>query len=74
MTTKEKYQYYCNVYGLEDVSELYPDADYFEKSIISFRKAGWTYEGIQKMLGNPAKKTIRLVLLKYDRNLIEQNN
>jgi hypothetical protein len=41
-----------------------------DKKIIELRKDGYTYEGIQKRLGNPSKKYIRKILLQYDSSLI----
>jgi hypothetical protein len=41
-----------------------------EEKIISLRKEGYTYKGIQLKLGNPSKKYIREVLLKYSPELV----
>jgi hypothetical protein len=41
-----------------------------EEKIIILRKEGYTYKGIQLKLGNPSKKYIREVLLKYSPELV----
>ena len=41
-----------------------------EEKIINLRKEGYTYNGIQLKLGNPSKKYIREVLLKYAPELV----
>ena len=70
---KDKYKQLINFYGLNDLSDQYEDANYFEKLVLSMRINGWTYGQIQKILGNPSKKLIRQTLLKFDPNLIDNS-
>ena len=58
---------------IPDVSSDFPDADGFEKAVISMRKLGWNYGNIQKVLGMPSKKSIRNVLLKWCPELIDNS-
>lgn len=58
---------------VEDVSDLYPDCDYFEKCVLAFRKANWTFGNIQKALGMPSKKSISAVLKKWDPDLTDNS-
>lgn len=48
----------------------YKDASNLEKAILALRNNSYSYAKIQKALGNPSKKFIRQVLLKYDPELI----
>ena len=73
MSTKNKYNYFIDLYNLPDVSEKYSKANDLEKTIISMRTAGWTYGSIQLRLGNPSKKYIRSVLLTYAPELIDNS-
>jgi len=41
-----------------------------QEKIIELRKEGYTYAGIQLMLGNPSKKFIRQTLLEYEPDLV----
>lgn len=58
---------------IPDVSEEFPNANGFEKAIISMRKLGWSYGDIQLKLGMPSKKQIRTVLLKWAPELIDNS-
>ena len=58
---------------IPDVSEEFPDASPFEKSVIALRRQGWTYGDIQKKLGMPSKKDIRSALLKWSPDLIDNS-
>lgn len=53
-----------------DYSEKYKSADTLELIILTLRENGFAYGSIQRWLGNPSKKIIRNVLLKYNPNLI----
>lgn len=58
---------------IPDISDQFPDASGFEKSVIAMRQKGWTYEEIQKKLGMPSKKSIRQALLKWAPDLIDNS-
>ena len=51
--------------------EGYEDAEPGEKCVILLRKKGTPYGGIQHWMGNPSKKWIRQVLLKWAPELID---
>lgn len=53
-----------------DIVSQYKDATDLEKAILVLRNNNYSYNEIQRSLGNPSKKTIRQVLLKYDPELI----
>ena len=55
----------------KDIIIQYKDASDLEKAILAFRNNSYSYAEIQKALGNPSKKFIRQVLLKYDPELID---
>ena len=55
----------------KDLIEPYKDASDLEKAILALRNNSYSYCEIQKALGNPSKKFIRQVLLKYDPELID---
>ena len=57
----------------DDVSDEFPEANGFEKSIIALRREGWNYGDIQLKLGMPPKKQIRAVLLKWAPELIDNS-
>ena len=57
----------------DDVSDEFPEANGFEKSIIALRRNGWNYGDIQLKLGMPPKKQIRAVLLKWAPELIDNS-
>jgi len=54
----------------KDIIIQYKDASDLEKAILALRNNSYSYAEIQKALGNPSKKFIRQVLLKYDPELI----
>lgn len=54
----------------KDLISQYKDAADLEKAILALRNNSYSYAEIQKALGNPSKKFIRQVLLKYDPELI----
>lgn len=54
----------------KDLISQYKDATDLEKAILALRNNSYSYAEIQKALGNPSKKFIRQVLLKYDPELI----
>ena len=58
---------------IPDITDEFPDATGFEKAVISMRRNGWSYEGIQKKLGMPSKKMIRNALLKWAPELIDNS-
>lgn len=58
---------------IPDISNQFPDANGFEKSVIAMRQKKWTYEDIQKKLGMPSKKSIRKALLKWAPELIDNS-
>ena len=55
----------------KDIIIQYKDASDLEKAILALRNNSYSYAEIQKSLGNPSKKFIRQVLLKYDSELID---
>lgn len=55
----------------KDIIIQYKDASDLEKAILALRNNSYSYAEIQKALGNPSKKFIRQVLLKYDSELID---
>lgn len=55
----------------KDIITQYKDASNLEKAILALRNNSYSYAEIQKALGNPSKKFIRQVLLKYDPELID---
>ena len=55
----------------KDIITQYKDASDLEKAILALRNNSYSYAEIQKALGNPSKKFIRQVLLKYDPELID---
>ena len=74
MDYSKKYKELISAWNcVEDVSNLFPDCNDFEKCVIALRKAAWTYGDIQKILGMPSKKTIRSVLLRWSPELIDNS-
>ena len=55
----------------KDIIIQYKDASDLEKAILALRNNSYSYAEIQKALGNPSKKFIRQILLKYDPELID---
>lgn len=55
----------------KDLISPYKDASDLEKAILALRNNSYSYAEIQRALGNPSKKMIRQVLLKYDSELID---
>ena len=55
----------------KDIIIQYKDASDLEKAILALRNNSYSYAEIHKALGNPSKKFIRQVLLKYDPELID---
>lgn len=70
---EKKYLQLTQLFGVKDISDEFPNANGFEKSVIAMRQNGWTYEEIQKKLGMPSKKSIRNVLLKWSPDLIDNS-
>ena len=64
-----------NIYkeDLLPFQEKYPNASELELKILFLRSDGYNYSGIQRVLGNPPKKFIRSVLLKFDPSLIDKD-
>ena len=58
---------------IPDISQQFPNADGFEKSVIAMRQKGWSYGEIQNKLGMPSKKSIRQALLKWAPHLIDNS-
>ncbi len=58
---------------IDDISDEFPEATAFEKSVIALRRNGWNYGDIQLKLGMPAKKQIRAALLKWAPELIDNS-
>ena len=54
----------------KDLISSYKDASDLEKAILALRNNSYSYAEIQRALGNPSKKMIRQILLKYDPELI----
>lgn len=59
--------------AIPDVTEEFPEATGFEKAVISMRRMGWNYSEIQSKLGMPSKKQIRVALLKWTPDLIDNS-
>lgn len=57
----------------DNIDNEYPDCNGFEKSVISLRRNGWTYDAIQKKLGMPSKKEISSALKKWAPELIDNS-
>lgn len=55
---------------LVKTKEKYPEASEYELRILYLREDQYSYGGIQKIMGNPSKKEIRKILLKYNPELI----
>lgn len=55
----------------KDLISPYKNASDLEKAILALRNNSYSYAKIQRALGNPSKKFIRQVLLKYDPELID---
>lgn len=58
--------------GWETIANEMPNSDEFEQAVILLRQNNATYSTIQSYLGNPSKKVIRKVLLKWRPDLIEK--
>lgn len=72
MDYEKKYYQLINGWdSIQDISELYPDCNAFEKCVISMRLEGWSYATIQKRLGMPSKKEISAVLKKWAPELMD---
>lgn len=70
---EKKYLQLTQLFGVKDISDEFPDANGFEKSVIALRRNGWNYGDIQQKLGMPPKKQIRAALLKWAPELIDNS-
>ena len=70
---EKKYLQLTQFFGVKDISDEFPDANGFEKSVIALRRNGWNYGDIQQKLGMPPKKQIRAALLKWAPELIDNS-
>lgn len=70
---EKKYLQLTQLFGVKDISNEFPDANGFEKSVIALRRNGWNYGDIQQKLGMPPKKQIRTALLKWAPELIDNS-
>lgn len=70
---EKKYLQLTQLFGVKDISNEFPDANGFEKSVIALRRNGWNYGDIQQKLGMPSKKQIRVALLKWAPELIDNS-
>lgn len=70
---KDKYTKLKDYFGFTDIPEVYETASDFEKCVLLLRLGGLSYGQIQTQLGNPSKKQIREVLLKWAPELIDLN-
>ena len=70
---EKKYLQLTQLFGVKDISDEFPDANGFEKSVIALRRNGWNYGDIQQKLGMPSKKQIRVALLKWAPELIDNS-
>ena len=73
MDFEKKYKQLISFFHLDDVSDKYPTAGWFEKSIIALRLKGCSYGDIQRHLGMPPKKLIREVLTMWAPELIDNS-
>lgn len=65
------YKQLKDFFGFDDLPSNYNEASDFEKCILILRSNGFSYGSIQLKLGNPSKKQIRSVLLKWAPELID---
>ena len=70
---EKKYLQLTQMFGVKDISDEFPEANGFEKSVIVLRRNGWNYGDIQQKLGMPPKKQIRAALLKWAPELIDNS-
>lgn len=70
---EKKYLQLTQMFGVKDISDEFPNANGFEKSVIALRRNGWNYGDIQQKLGMPPKKQIRAALLKWAPELIDNS-
>ena len=70
---EKKYLQLTQMFGVKDISDEFPNANGFEKSVIALRRNGWNYGDIQQKLGMPSKKQIRVALLKWAPELIDNS-
>ena len=70
---EKKYLQLTQLFGVKDISDEFPNANGFEKSVIALRRNGWNYGDIQQKLGMPPKKQIRAALLKWAPELIDNS-
>lgn len=68
---EQKYKQIRDFFGFNDIPEKYDSATWFEKCVLLLRLNGFSYGNIQLRLGNPPKKEIREVLLKWAPELID---
>ena len=70
---EKKYLQLTQLFGVKNISDEFPEANGFEKSVIVLRRNGWNYGDIQQKLGMPPKKQIRAALLKWAPELIDNS-
>lgn len=58
--------------GWEIIANEMPNSTEFEQAVILLRQNNVSYANIQSYLGNPSKKVIRQILLKWKPELIEK--
>lgn len=61
---------YFNDEKLEKIKNEFDDISDLDAKIVVLKEDFWSYGNIQLFLGNPSKKYIRNVLLKYRPNLL----
>ena len=61
---------YFNNEKLEKIKNEFDDISDLDAKIVILKEDFWSYGNIQLILGNPSKKYIRNVLLKYRPNLL----
>ena len=62
--------YFDNNEKLEKIKNEFDDISDLDAKIVILKEDFWSYANIQLFLGNPSKKYIRNVLLKYRPNLL----
>ena len=61
---------FFNAEKLEKIKNEFDDISDLDAKIVILKEDFWSYGNIQLFLGNPSKKYIRNVLLKYRPNLL----
>lgn len=62
--------YFDNNEKLEKIKNEFDNISDLDAKIVILKEEFWSYTNIQLFLGNPSKKYIRNVLLKYRPNLL----